>query len=529
MLARDLPYRQIFASVIRPVVSEEKDRLLAIASMQELSTFVPNIDLEKNIDLLPIAFDACVVNRGNKNGDLIDTDTALATYKTFIHKFIDTEHDRKRVIGVVLTAGLSEFGTNRPLHEEEVRGRDIPFNITLGGVLWKAVNEDLCDLVEEAADPTSEKYMKVSASWELGFSDYRIVETEQGNKNLGDAVVIDNPEFKEGIKKYLKCFGGSGVRDGKSYYRMPSENVVAMGIGLTEKPAAEVCGVAVKLVEEVTVPAEPAEAAQVESIATDEKIELNQESISQSPQNIVNEERRLMKITSIADITDENLKQCTASVITNFIQEELKKASDVYTSEKAQQASAAQKLQESADVLASKVTEMQASLDTLLKEKEARAKVDAFNARMGEVMASYEFPEDVAKVVVEDLRAIASEEAFAAWKTKAATIFKSYSKEALAAEAAAKAKCKAEQEEAEAKKAPPFEKKDEKKDGEKEEKEEKKDCKASTEAVASAVETALDNAEKKDAGLPNSSSASAPGLKERFATAFAEENFVIRK
>jgi hypothetical protein len=532
MLAINLPFRQIFASVIRSVVSEEKDKLLAIASMQELSTFIPNIDLQKNIDLLPIAFDACVINRGNKNGDLIDTNTALATYKTFIHKFIDTEHDRKRVIGVVLTASLSEFGTNRPLREEDVIGKDIPFNITLGGVLWKAVNEDLCDLVEEASDPTSDKYMNVSASWELGFSDYRIIELGQGNRNLSDGIIIDNPEFKEGIKKYLKCFGGSGVKDGKSYYRMPSENVVAMGIGLTEKPAAEVAGVAVKSIKEQSRTEAIAEA---ETIASDKIIQLNTEIISHQAQNAVKEGRELiMKITSIADITDDTLKQCTASVITQFISDELKKASDTFVAEKTASEGAAKQMQANAEALTSKVTEMQASLDTLLKEKEVRANVDAFNSRMSEVIASYEFPEDVSKVVVEDIRSIASDEAFATWKTKAATIFKPFSKTAIAA---AKAKCKADEEEAEskAKKTLPFEKKDDKKDdaepdkdGDDKKKEEKKDAKASTEAVASAVENALDNADKKDAGLPNSSSASAPGLKEKFASAFAEENFVIK-
>lgn len=542
MLARDLPFRQIFASAIRPLVSEEKDKLLAIASMQELATFIPNIDTQKNIDLLPIAFDACVVNRGNKNGDLVDTTTALATYKTFIHKFIDTEHNRQKVIGVVLTASLSEFGTNRPLREEDVVGKDDPFNVTLGGVLWRAVNEDLCDLVEEANDPTSEHFMRVSASWELGFSNYKIVEMEQGGKNLGDGKVIQDPEFIGNIKKYLKCFGGSGVRDGKSYFRLPSENVVAMGIGLTEKPAAEVMGIAVKLpVEEP----KTEEVLATEAPAAVEEPVKKSKFISQQQENTVNEGREtIMKITSLADITDETLKQCTASVITEFISTELKKASDVFTAEKAQQAQANQTLKATTETLQKTVQEMQASLENLTKEREARARVDAFNARMTEVSASYELPEDVAKIVVEDLKALASDEAYAAWKTKAETLFKPYSKTVL--EAAAKAaKCKAEEEEAEAKakkakedeaaaaKAPPFEKKGDKKNDKEPDKDgddkKGKDAKASTEAIAAAVEGAVDNAAKTEAGLPNSTSASAPGLKEKYATAFAEENFVIKQ
>ena len=87
-------YTTIFSSYIRPVVSEERDKYLSLASMVELEDFVPNVDLDKNYDLLPIAFNAFVVNRVNKNGDVVDTDTALAMYKDFINKPINIEHNR---------------------------------------------------------------------------------------------------------------------------------------------------------------------------------------------------------------------------------------------------------------------------------------------------------------------------------------------------------------------------------------------------------------------------------------------------
>ncbi len=549
MLAKEYPYRQIFASAVKPLVSEEKDRMLAIASMQELSTFVPYIDTEKNIDLLPIAFDACVINRVNKNGDLIDTNIALATYKSFINKFIDTEHNRQKVIGVILSASLSEFGSNRLLREEDVVGKDIPFNITLGGVLWRAVNGDLCDLVEEANDPTSDNYMNVSASWELGFSDYKILELEKGEKNLSQGVVIMYPELIHKVKKYLKCYGGSGVYDGKSYSRMPCENVIAMGVGLTEKPAAEVRGIALKLEEpaEVSQPEEPILASNTTNNINNSQI------ISQNVEyNVKRERESNMKITSIADITDENLKQCSASVIAEFISSELRKANEAYSAEKHEQATANQNLKASTEALSKTVQEMQASLENLQKEKVAREKVDAFNARMEEVIASYELPEDVTKVVAVDLANISSAEAFASWKERAEILLKAYSKTALAAAKAAK--CKADDEEMEAKKAKAAADEAEaakkkasdknnvddiaKADDEdandgtadaskKKKNDKKKDDKK--EAIASAVEGALDNADKKDKGLPNSSSSASPGLKEKYATAFAEENFVIKK
>ena len=42
-------YTSIFSSVIRPMVSEEKDEHLALASAIDVSRFVPNIDIDKNI------------------------------------------------------------------------------------------------------------------------------------------------------------------------------------------------------------------------------------------------------------------------------------------------------------------------------------------------------------------------------------------------------------------------------------------------------------------------------------------------
>ena len=78
-----MKYTTIFSSNVRPIVSEEKDKYLALASAIEVAQFVPDIDTEKQVDLLPIAFNAFVANRVNRNGDVVDTETALAFYKDF--------------------------------------------------------------------------------------------------------------------------------------------------------------------------------------------------------------------------------------------------------------------------------------------------------------------------------------------------------------------------------------------------------------------------------------------------------------
>ena len=71
-MKKQTKFLSTFANIkIRPVVSEEKDKYLSVASLEKLKKFLPDINTEDNIDLLPIAFDACVVNRVNKNGEIL--------------------------------------------------------------------------------------------------------------------------------------------------------------------------------------------------------------------------------------------------------------------------------------------------------------------------------------------------------------------------------------------------------------------------------------------------------------------------
>ena len=51
---KEFKYKTIFSSEIKPLVSEDKDKHLALASFLDVSQFVPEIDTDKNIDLLPM-------------------------------------------------------------------------------------------------------------------------------------------------------------------------------------------------------------------------------------------------------------------------------------------------------------------------------------------------------------------------------------------------------------------------------------------------------------------------------------------
>ena len=519
-------YNSIFANLqVKPVVSEEKDKYLSLASLNNLKKFIPNIDTEKNIDLLPIAFDACVVNRVNKNGDVINSMTAAEMLKNFVNKPINIEHDRSRVIGCILTANFSKFGNNESLADTEVKDIKEPFYITLGGVIWKIINPQLSNLIEESNDPSSENYMKVSASWELGFDEYDLVLLKDANKNLEDAQFISDEKEKDKLSKNLKALGGSGKINNNTYiYRQVLGSVIPLGIGLTANPAADVEGVAVK---DSTLP-------EINNVKTEDNMDeadssknLEKNNISQNIENNVNEEgvinRIIMKIENINQITDELLKQATASSITDFIQEELKKASETFVAEKNEKDNAIKAAQEKYEALSTeseKVKEelekLKASLAKLEEEKLAKAKEEAFNVRMASFDEEFELSDEDRQVLAADIKDL-NDETFAAYKNKMAVLMKEKNK------AAKKAK---------------MDKEDIKDKGIDESKEDKNgkiikastslEVKASEQSATEVVDEVIDNAKLEKTSIPNSTTTAEASLREKYSKAFGLEGFDIK-
>lgn len=103
------------------------------ASLDNLESLIPGgVNFEDNIDLLGVAFNAAVVNKFNKNGDGIDSKTAIEYTKNFVHKPTNIEHDKDKIVGHIASAGWSEYGTSRIMEAEELEGYTKPFNIALG-------------------------------------------------------------------------------------------------------------------------------------------------------------------------------------------------------------------------------------------------------------------------------------------------------------------------------------------------------------------------------------------------------------
>jgi hypothetical protein len=420
-------------------------------------------------------------------------------YKSFINKPINIEHNRERVIGTILSAGFSEFGTDSPLTEEQVKDKTEPFNITLGGILWKVVNSPLANLVENSSDPSSESYMRISASWELGFSDYDIIITDEEEKNIENGEIVANEERILELKEYLKALGGDGrLEDGKNVYRRVINDVLPLGIGLTECPAADVKGVATNKTEEKPLTEESAnseEKTDSEAEATPENVIL-EKNVSQAEKNNVMKERRsslFMKITSIKDITDESLQTLSASAISDFIEEEIRRASEDYEAKKTEVENTLKESHDKHEALVSEhegvkveLEKVKSSLETLEKEKVERESEEKFNQRMALMDEKYDLTDEDRSVVASDIKDFDEEQ------------FDSYTQKM---EVLLKGKLKTNKEEAE-----------------------------TTEAKASNtenVEEVLDEAKEKEENIPNSTEPSEENTYDKYKHAFSVDQFDI--
>ena len=219
---------------------------LSEASLDKLKPLIPtDIDFEKNIDLLGVAFNAAVVNRFNKNDDGIDTTTALAIKDYFVNKPTNIEHQKQKVVGHIVSSAFSKFGTNEIIDDKVAQSLNGPFNIACAAVVYRTVNREFADLIQDDLGGFDQK---ISASWEIGFNEYHIA---LGSPDLDEAELITDPIKIKEFSNYLKAHEGPGeLEDGTKVYRLVVGNIYPLGIGFTTNPAADVEGLIVQQKEE---------------------------------------------------------------------------------------------------------------------------------------------------------------------------------------------------------------------------------------------------------------------------------------
>jgi hypothetical protein len=486
------------------------------ASLDNLKPLIPDsVDFGKNIDLLGVAFNAAVVNRFNKNGDGIDSSSAVKIKDYFVHKPTNIEHNRDQVVGHIVSAGLSSFEDSLILSEAEALEVSKPFNISLAAVVYKTASPELVDMLESSADSEGEISTVISTSWELGFNEYVVA---VGSENLEECEILTGDEAEE-AKEFLKAFGGDGkLEDGRVCNRLVIGEIIPLGVAFTTKPAADVRGVFVASGEKTEVKAE---------ISEEDFLNKIENKSSQKEKTVVIEDKETVN-TNIMD-AEKLIKQLEALLdekrrASDFSQEAVASVSKLVNDVIIEKSAEWKSQVEEADTRRKEVEEAQADmtakydaitdelktaqekLESLEKDNEEREVNEAFNARMEALSTTFELDEEDLKIVASEVKGLEpSKESFAEYQSKFEKIWSHKSKEFLKSQAEElEAKIEAE---VQKRLTPESEKKEE-----------------------DVMDSALENAEEQKEAIPNnnSDSAEAETLRDKFEAAFSGDNVTIK-
>ena len=494
----DYKYTTTFESPLLACEINESS-LISKASLETLAPLIPNdIDYESNVDLLGVAFNAAVVNKFNKNGDGMDTATAVKYADNFIHKPTNIEHDKQKVVGHIAGAGYSEFGSNRLMTSEEAKNTKNPFNIALGAVLYKTVNENFTILVEKSLDPDDSDFQKVSASWEVGFNDYVLA---VGSDVLSEARIVSNPDEILELKGFLRSYGGNGTTDeGESIYRLIVGDIYPLGIAYTLNPAAQVKG----LYGEI--PKKP------QVFINDERDKISQNNslnvISEKNFNNMEMEQTLNELKEL--LSEKKFSKEAVASMTDAFAEAIRERDKQYRTDIETEKFAKEGMAKEYEGLKTSVSELEEKLnaanDRILvfeKDKKAEEAVAFFNERMDSLDEKFELDDQDREFLATELKGLQDTEAYEAFASKLKVLWKHKNKK-VQAEFNAQIQARIDEEVA------------------------KRISTASTDEVK--IEEALDAAETTDSAVSNANEAVASEkttLRDKFKAAFSRENIEI--
>jgi hypothetical protein len=444
-------YKTKFDNIVTASLNFDKNILLSQASLEPLKSIIPSsVNLEKNVDLVGAAFNAAVVNRFNKNGDGIDTNTAIAFKKYFIHKPTNIEHKKQRVVGHIVNSAFSSYGENKILSDEDVKNSLDPFNIALAAVVYKTVDRDFADALTDSNNPESALYEKISASWEIGFNEYFVA---LGSLDLKQAEIITKKEQIDEFKKYLKGFDGSGfMNDGTPVYRLVTGRIYPLGIGFTTNPAADVQGVIIddgtsdiynENDEQNEIETDEAESYEVNSI---DLLSINNKIFSQKEKDPVNItknkimdlEQILSALKTVLAEKQESVKfseEAVASISAKIAEsiklknEEIKVEIEKAEVAKAEAIAQAEQFKKDLEENNQKLAETAAKLAELQNTISAQAAQELYSSRMSLLDSEYDLDDVDRKYLANEVSSLANtDEAFASFKEKVAVLFRHKSK-----------------------------------------------------------------------------------------------------
>lgn len=423
----------------------ENDLQISTASLENLRPFIPkSIDLDRNVDLVGAAFNAAIVNKFNRNGDGIDSKTAVDLIDYFIHKPTNIEHKKQKVVGHIVNAGFTDIENEKIIGNGAALNNNDPFYISLASVIYKTVNPEFANVLLDSSDEDSNYFHKISASWELGFNDYVIA---VGSDNLKDAEIVSNPRQIEELQKHLRTFQGSGtLNDGTPVFRLVVGEVFPLGIGFTTNPAADVKGLITQRNMDIQLNdhRDDVESA-VEEETKAKKFKNNILKISQKENNTV-------KTTNTMDITEfktefekvldqkladnaEFTQEAVASISTHVIDKirekdaEFKAEREAIEAEKVQAKKDAEEAKASIEDLQKKLEEADKKISSLETSINTAAAEELFNSRMGAIDELYDLSDQDRVVLANEVKSLESADAaFEEYQSKLSSLLQHKSK-----------------------------------------------------------------------------------------------------
>jgi hypothetical protein len=511
--------------------------LLSKASLDELKKLSPNIDVENNPDLLGVSFNLAVPNMINNNGDGISGATASKIAKRFLHKYLNIEHNKKRVVGHITNYSFNDFKDNKFMSDDEAAQTLDPIYLSVAGVIYRTVDKSFTSLMLRNSDKNDKFNNAISASWEIGFSSYYLA---VGSQSLKEAEIITDAAQVQELSQFLKAKGGSGkMKDGTPIYRLIVGEIYPLGGGFTTNPAAQVNGV-VAFDNDASISLKDSE-----DDKEDDKEEENQdieteESSADFQQEVAaflsnKKSNSISVIKNVKNINHMDLEkliselksallekkfgeEAVASMTSQFVDAIKQKDAEYRESLSAEKNAKeqAEKLYKetvaSVENMKSELSKTQEELNQIKKVQAEEQALARQNARVAELDSAFDLSDEDRKLVIGEVQALdASEEAFASYKEKFNAIWKHKNKEAIKAQQAEIEKKISEQVEARLKEV----------------------SKASTvtaevkvEEQKPDVDAALESAKATNTA-PDSKISGEPSLREKFAKAFSRENISV--
>ena len=511
--------------------------LLSKASLDELKKLSPNIDIENNPDLLGVSFNLAVPNMINNNGDGISGATASKIAKRFLHKYLNIEHNKKRVVGHITNYSFNDFKDNKFMSDDEAAQTLDPIYLSVAGVIYRTVDKSFTSLMLRNSDKSDKFNNAISASWEIGFSSYYLA---IGSQSLKEAEIVTDAAQVQELSQFLKAKGGSGkMNDGTPIYRLIVGEIYPLGGGFTTNPAAQVNGVVAfdndasislkdseddkeddKEEENQDIETEESSAdfqQEVAAFLTNKKS--NSISVIKNVKNINHMDlEKLISELKSALLEKKFGEEAVASMTSQFVDAIKQKDAEYRESLSAAKTAKeqAEKLYNetvaSVESIKSELSKTQEELNQIKKVQADEQALARQNARVAELDSAFDLSDEDRKLVIGEVQALdASEEAFASYKEKFNAIWKHKNKEAIKAQQAEIEKKISEQVEARLKEV----------------------SKASTvtaevkvEEQKPDVDAALESAKATNTA-PDSKISGEPSLREKFAKAFSRENISV--